>query len=136
MSKSLQFRQKLAPAIMSCINIQSFPDAKPEQGITVTAVWAPNQKGKNAHLKPMGIITYKWINKNGIAVEMTQEQFNSYNESKEGMEAFKYSIRDIDSKMKEKGIKIWNIHLLTPIGLTEPLIECNNQGGKLYCKSL
>ena len=42
----------------------------------------------------------------------------------------------IETKMKEKGIKIWNIHLLTPIGLTEPLIECNNQGGKLYCKSL
>tara|TARA_R100000781_G_scaffold39023_1_gene27268 strand:- start:5327 stop:5659 length:333 start_codon:yes stop_codon:yes gene_type:complete len=88
-----------------------FPDAKKDQGIVVAITCLPS-----THSEAMGIIGFKWINKNGRVVEITPEQFDSYCVSKECRESILGSIDEIDKKMEKKGITKWEIHLLNPFG--------------------
>ena len=60
MSKSIKFHKQTAPVIMSHMNNKHFPNAKPEQAITIQAVFTPRQ---GVSMTPVGVIGYKWINK-------------------------------------------------------------------------
>lgn len=121
MSKSLQFHKQTAPAIMSYMNNKHFPNAKPEQAITIQAVFTPRQ---GESMTPVGIIGFKWINKNGIVEDITEEQLDSYQVSKAGKEEFIHAIHRLEEEFTKKGIKKWKVHLLTPRNtLTAAIVE-------------